>query len=304
MSCILMGMTTRREFTYHAHLMGTESECAIVTHHEAEAQAGYERALAIGRALEARFSRFLPQSELSMLNREKKRTVSQEFLRATLLARTLYEETDGVFNVLTNVSSRGYTTDFESMPKDVALDPATTVSNTNFEEVIIDVSTQTITLRNDQMLDFGGFMKGHTAQRMAEALAGMGGSIVNLGGDSYTLGTDTDDQPFTFSVYNPLTNTYPVSIPVKDAAVATSGTYRRTWRINGTLTHHIMTTEESSDDIVSATVVHKEGARADAYATTAIALGAEDAVQFLTRIETPYVLITRNGSLIRSTPLV
>jgi thiamine biosynthesis lipoprotein len=297
----MVGMSTVQEHAFNTRLMGCDAAVSIVTDDFDRATIAFERAIALGRATEARFSRFLPDSELSTLNREKTNIVSPEFMRALMTAFSLYQETQQVFNVLTQVRARGYSSDFDHMEREVTIGVPLPY-NSDLEQVIVDEDTRLVVLRADQELDFGGFMKGHTAEVLAQSMTDMQGVIVNIGGDCYATGRDAQHKPFMFSVYNPITDAYPLALPIHGSgAIATSGTYRRTWRLNGAPVHHIVGVQGGSDDLVSATVVHPLGGRADAYATTAIALGSAGAVQFLDRMHTPYVLITSEGQLIRNT---
>jgi thiamine biosynthesis lipoprotein ApbE len=55
-------------------------------------------------SIEEEFSRFLPHSALSILNREKIQKVSSRFITLMKLCRQRYQETNGLFNPLVQVS--------------------------------------------------------------------------------------------------------------------------------------------------------------------------------------------------------
>lgn len=293
-------MQELQEYDFHTRLMGTSADVTIVSERQNEAERAYERALLLGQEMEARFSRFRPESELSRLNTSKHACVSPEFLEALITARTLYRESAGTFNVLLRVRSLGYNTDFEHMEREVSLQESVSY-NTDVDAIQINEHAREVVLLPDQELDFGGFMKGYAAQRMAHAAGPVPGVIINLGGDCFTRGLDKEGVSFSFSVYNPVTNEHPVQLTVRDAAIATSGTYRRSWKLNSSPVHHILGSASESEALVSATVCDASGALAECYATTAIALGRIRGVQFLERNASPYVCITSEGDLIRNT---
>ena len=144
-------------------------------------------------------------------------------------------------------------------------------------------------------------MKCQATQAMAEAMQGVDGVVVNVGGDLYVRGADGAGKDFTFSVYDPVHDRFPLTIPARDAAVATSGTYRRTWQVGAARVHHIMqdTRTSAQSDVVSATVVHPIGSCADGYATTAVVLGSERGAAFLQERQVPFVLITSQGAVVQ-----
>ncbi|MBP9749204.1 MAG: FAD:protein FMN transferase [Candidatus Pacebacteria bacterium] len=293
-----------QEHEFTTRLMGCDTMVSIVSASRARAETAYAHALTLGRDYEARFTRFHDDSELSRLNRERKASISPLFMDALLHARELYLETSGVFNVLLQVRSLGYTTDFTSMDKDTVGDSA--IYNTNFMEVAIDGDTNTVSLSPGQQLDFGGFIKGHTAEVMARSVSDASGVVVNIGGDIYAHGLDVEGAPFRFSVYDPLIDSYPFAIPAERGAVATSGTYRRAWQRNAKMVHHILDRsgrENPDSDIISATVAHPVGYVADAYATVAVALGSDAARTFLSDRGRTFALITKDGSRITSPDL-
>ncbi len=280
--------------------MGSDLEMSIIVDDEITALREHDKALAFGISLEKRFSRFLPDSELTLLNTQKSVEVSPEFLDVFLIGRTLYRETKGIFNPLVQIERFGYTKTFVSIEGIAPLEEETAY-DTDMERIIVDEQTRRITLAEGQRLDFGGFLKGYAAEMMTRGMNNVAGAIVNLGGDIFTTGTDIDGKPFLFSVFNPVAESTEVSIPVENAGLATSGTYRRAWETKRGRKHHILSgngQDNPETDVISATVISTDGFRSDAYATTAIVLGSIDAQLFLKVCGAQFVLITTSGSLI------
>lgn len=134
-------------------------------------------------------------------------------------------------------------------------------------------------------------------------MAHLPASIINLGGDIASHGTELDGKDFVIKIKNPIDAEKPIVMSVKNKCLATSGIYKRKWK--GGL-HHILdpkTKISSASDIISATVIHDLGSHADAYATVAVILGTEKAVEFLDKRDCEYVLIKGNGAILKS-PLV
>ncbi len=279
--------------------MGSDLVVSIITPSADLAQREYERAKALGDRYEQQFSRFIPTSELSRLNENRDAQVSPEFMNVLSTGFDLYRATDGVFNPLVQIARLGYDVSFDELtgPKTIDSRPY----DTKPASVCIDKTAQHVTLTEGQRIDVGGFLKGMVAERMAKAIQGADGVIVNIGGDIYTIGKDENSSPFGFDVYDPINEQVAVVVPLTDGAIATSGVYRRTWEADGKRVHHILDetgTKNPESDLVSATIIAEHGHEADAYATVAIVLGSEKAADLLQQRGLAYVFITQEGKTI------
>lgn len=292
------------EFTHTGKAMGTDFSISIVCESAETARALLEGAGDTIHAYEERFSRFLPESELSQLNTARAMTVSPDFLEVLLEAQRLFMLTRGVFNPLVQIERLGYTTSFETL-EDAPVPPvANDTYNINFSTTSIDSLTGSVILSEGQRLDFGGFLKGFLAEKIArkimESENDIQGVIVNLGGDIHTRGVDSGGAPFLFSIYNPITQKDDFHIPLKDTSLATSGTYKRTWMQSGVPTHHILDisgTQNPESNIVSASVIHERGGMTEACAKVFLTLGPERACTLLAGITLRYIIITSNGTV-------
>lgn len=130
-------------------------------------------------------------------------------------------------------------------------------------------------------LDFGAFIKGHAVDRAIDLLAGAGieHAIVNAGGDLRVLGK-RGDEPWRVAVRHPDGDGQRIlaRLQVHDGeAVFTSGNYLR-YRADEGLRHgHILDPRSGypADHVASITVIHGNGATADA-AATALAVAGPD----------------------------
>jgi thiamine biosynthesis lipoprotein len=111
-----------------------------------------------------------------------------------------------------------------------------------------------------------------------------------------------DGLPFTFSIFNPITGTEDTSVSVADAALATSGTYKRHWKRGGKDVHHVLAKDGRGNPgtgVVSASVIHEDGGKAEAYAKVLLSLGPVDAKPFLEAARARYLAIMEDGTAIR-----
>lgn len=285
------------EYTFRSKLMGCDAHWSIVTEDKSTAEQLFVLSYAVGREIEARFSRFSKDSELSRLNTSRSMIVSPAFADAFCRARELYQATNGVFNILHQVQQIGYRTDFERMPRTIQ-GPHNYTANLDLRAVEFDPQTRQLTLLEGQQLDGGGFIKGYAVEQMTRRIAGVAGVIVNVGGDVYALGNDATGMPFQFSLVNPMRRADSITVIAQNCAIATSGTYRRKWRYNGKAVHHLLGAPSQQSDLISATVLHARGDYADAYATTAMVLGRAKSEAWLHDQHVNYVLITNDGTVV------
>jgi FAD:protein FMN transferase len=119
-------------------------------------------------------------------------------------------------------------------------------------------------------LDPSGYVKGWAVQVASERLrdAGVVNHLVDAGGDLQTRGRPGSDRDWEVGIRHPWQKTKVAWVLTgTDLAVATSGTYERG--------PHVVNprTGRPAQDLVSVTVVGRDLADADAYATAAVAMG-------------------------------
>ena len=226
---------------------------------------GPARARARIEELEARWSRFRPDSDVSRLNRAGGRPVLVSPDTATLVTRALAgrRATAGRFDplMLGALVGAGYDRSFELLDAGGA---AVAVAGAGF--------------------DPGGIGKGLAADLVVEELraAGAEGACVNLGGDLRVEGAGA----WVVDVADPFdSRRAPIAHLALDAGgVATSSRLRRTWWQGGERRHHLIdpTTGRPADTGVAAvTVITGEAWRAEVLAKAALLAGVDGALELL-----------------------
>ncbi|MFM2381938.1 MAG: hypothetical protein RLZZ76_705 [Candidatus Parcubacteria bacterium] len=295
----------QEEFEYNGKAMGTSFSVAIVGSDKQKADEVATHIINSIASFEARFSRFKEESELTLINEKKHMVVSSDFLSVLQSAQILFQKTKGIFNPLVQVSRLGYTKNFDDLKNTIPENEETdTEYDIDFSTTGIDAQTHTVTLGVNQKLDFGGFLKGYLATKLCSEIMDSSdsftGAIVNIGGDLHTQGMDAEGQPFVFEVFNPITNT-DIPIAVTNKSLVTSGTYKRTWTYHGLPVHHIVDTTGAHNpdtEIVSATILHRDGAFAEAYAKVFIATEPRVAQQIINDDTVAFLVIKKNGEII------
>ena len=271
--------------------MGTEIELMLdlprgpaASHAFAQAERGFGR-------IEAALSRFLPDSELSTLNRSGTVKAGPDLLAATELALAARERTGGRFDPTVHdaLVAAGYDRSFELVPAEGRK------ANGNGGHfcggpVEIDRFTRTIRLAAGVHLDLGGIGKGYAVDRAAERLSRLGPCLVNAGGDVAVRGRRW---PVGVETANGF-----VTLELISGALATSGRDRRRWRRDGQEQHHLIdpaTGRPSGSDLLRVTVVGTSAAEAEVLAKSLFLAGEENAVLEAERDGIAAVLITADG---------
>jgi thiamine biosynthesis lipoprotein len=119
-------------------------------------------------------------------------------------------------------------------------------------------------------LDPSGYVKGWSVEVASARLAAAGSHrhFISAGGDMRMRGSNADGQPWRVGVRHPWeADKLSWVLAVTDGAVATSGTYERGDHVRNPRTG------EPASGLRSVTVTGPDLARADAYATAALAMG-------------------------------
>ena len=131
-------------------------------------------------------------------------------------------------------------------------------------------------------LDLNGIAKGYGVDRLADTLRGHGiaNALVGIDGEMRALGLRPDGQPWAIAVEAPdrERRTPHSMLTLQDAAVATSGDYRHWVEVQGRRLSHTMDPHRGRPLLASpasVSVVARNCAEADAWATALMVLGSE-----------------------------
>jgi thiamine biosynthesis lipoprotein len=230
--------------------------------------------------LERRWSRFLPDSEVSLLNAGGARVVSAETFELVTRAVDGWRSTGGRFDptVLGDVLRAGYDRTFAS----IGGRDGSSALRRGCGGIETDAATRRVRLPDGAGFDPGGIGKGLAADLVVRELlaAGAEGACVNVGGDVRVEGHGPDDGRWLVAVAHP-GRAEPVAVVALAAgAVATSTTRLRTWVVAGERRHHLVDPASGgpyAGPTYAVTVVAREAAWAEVAAKAAL-LAPDDAV--------------------------
>jgi thiamine biosynthesis lipoprotein len=256
------------------HFAALGSTCELLS--LGSGQAALERCEARVREAEARFTRFLPDSELAHLNAGDGRylPVSPEMFAMLEAALWAFEESEGLVNaaVLPAMVSAGYDRPFRlgltepASTAPVQLPPLPQV-------LILDAATRSAALAPGAALDLGGIAKGALADLLIEELGD--NAVCNLGGDVRIRGAGPERDGWHIGLCDHS------AVALTEGAVCTSGTTRRRW---GQSSHHLIdprTGLPARTDLAEVSVVTDSALRGEVYAKCAMLLGSAAGLAFL-----------------------
>lgn len=158
---------------------------------------------------------------------------------------------------------------------------------------------------SEKSLDFGGIAKGYAGDRLREICEenGIESGVLTLGGNVVAIGKRTDGNLWRVGIAHPENSSdYVGYVEVLDKSVVTSGGYQRYFEKDGKRYHHIIdpkTGKPSESDLLSVTVISKDGTLADALSTAFFVLGKEKTIEIYNskKVDFEAVLINLDGEI-------
>ena len=261
---------------------------------------------------ERRFSRFLPESELSQLNRSAGdwQEVTEDLLDMLMLSRAYYDETSGLFDpsVLPDLKRAGYDTSMDELRSrgDAGAHLEGRLVRPPFSAFELDTTARRVRLLEGMEIDLGGIAKGWIVQKAAMMLKSYGtAAVANAGGDIYFAGTPADGRPWLVELEDPRDPSRTLaSLQLHEGAVVTSSIAKRAWTQQGVGRHHIIdprTGESARTDWLSVTVIAASAHLAEAYAKALLIGGRADATRLLLqRPQIAAIAIDPSGQIVAS----
>ena len=257
--------------------MGTDVEIDLVSSVLSEHQIGQiMRDIEVFfEKMEHIFSRFRSESELCRVNEHVGSYVhvSPEFSIVAKTAIMYHEYTDHLFDprVHDALIRSGYDRDFHAfdLNKNVAIRDDVVIKDEYGvlrDDIVIDHEQNMIMVK--KKIDLSGIVKGWTVDHVRGLVDDrVCGYVIDAGGDMWVQGKDEHDQSWYIGIEG--VADHELVLCVENEAIATSGTTRRQWTINGRRYHHLIDpvdVGQSSFDISTVTVIASSVTEADVLA--------------------------------------
>ena len=168
----------------------------------------------------------------------------------------------------------------------------------------IAIAGDAVTLDAGMMIDLGAVGKGRAGDAAADILrdCGVASALLDLGGNIQAVGARPDGGPWRLGILDPDGAGNVGVLRVADAAVVTSGSYERYFTAeDGTRYGHIIDPDTGcpvDNELLSVTVIAREGALCDALSTSLFVMGLDEAIEHWRRYgDFDMVIITRDGEI-------
>ncbi len=239
-------------------------------------------------------SPFNKTSIISQVNRNEPIQVDAMFSEVYNLAMKIAGDTDGAFDItvapLVNEWGFGFKKGVE--PTRHVIDSLRAF--VGYTKVKLTPQGRIVKQDPRLMLDCSAIAKGYGCDVVARLLRSrdIKNFMIEIGGEIVTCGNSEKRVPWHIGVNKPTDDSLNVSqelqavLNVTDMAMATSGNYRNFYYKNGKKYAHTVDPKTGypvQHSILSATVLARDCATADAYATSFMVMGMEDARQILDR---------------------
>lgn len=255
----------------------------------------YEKTL----AFEQEFSRFKEDSILSILNKQKKQEVSEEFLSLIYKSREVYRFTHWYFNPLINVRKIWYTHSFDEnnfeiweWDEDLSFDAIKNYGN------LLEIG-------NNMNIDFWSIAKWYVSEKISKyiVLKWYKNNLVNMWWDIYANWFNLEQKKWKIGITSPFWNDKPIDeIEISNASISTSGTYLRNWEISGKKYHHIRNpySTELEKELVSVTIVNNTWYMSDALATAVMAMWKKKWIDFCNKNGIQFMFVLNTWEIIKN----
>jgi thiamine biosynthesis lipoprotein len=242
--------------------------------------------------IEERLSCFLPDSEISRVNRsagKKSEKVTRETQDVLSTAVEFSRSFPGCFDVTIRplVSLWKVGSESSAPPDEASIQQVLPL--VNYRDLILNPGKRTAGLRNaGQSVDLGGIGKGVAGDRIVEVFKrfGISSAYSNLGGNVVTVGARPDGSPWQIGIQHPRQQNGLIgSVSVSGETVVTSGDYQRCFMDGrGKRHHHILdpkTGYPAESGLISVSIVTDRSVAADPLSTIVFVAGMEKGLTFL-----------------------
>lgn len=246
-----------------------------------ELQAKLELALA---AVSQKMSTYIPDSELSRFNQAPTMQwieVSKDLCYMFTVSKQVSDDSDGAFDITVGplVNAWGFGPGPKEQPP-TAGDIAKLKEKVGYKYLEFDCGQLRARKMKDLYVDLSAVAKGYATDVLAKVLEdeNLHDYMVEIGGELHLSGHNEHGKPWRIGIEKPelVQGETAQIIELSDVGLATSGDYRNYYEYHGKKYSHTIdpfTGYPVTHNLASITVVAKNGAYADAYATAFDVLG-------------------------------
>ena len=247
------------------------------------------------RNCENRYSRYIPDSDITRINENTGVPVSVSKDTFDLIEKSIYfsEISNGLFDISIGslVDLWNINNDNPRIPQQHEIDAA--MQNIDYKEIVLDKENSTVLLsKSGLLIDTGAIAKGYITDRLVMYLneKKVASAILNLGGNLYLYGSKKDGSAWNIGIRNPFgyQGDYIGTVSVTNLSVVTSGIYERYFELDGLRYHHILNPLSGypeNNNLASVSIITKSSALADGLSTTTFLLGLKEGMALIEKLD-------------------
>lgn len=244
--------------------------------------------------VDASLSMFNEKSIISRVNRNEDTKVDEKFVDVFTLAQTISRETNGAFDITVAPLVNAWGFGFKGKGPQPTKAQVDSLKQFIGYRMVTLKGKKIIKQKPEITLDCSAIAKGYGSDVVARYLRSLDikNFMVEIGGEVVTQGNNPKRVPWKIGVTKPSDDSLSIDgeletvLNVTDKAMATSGNYRNFYYKGGKKFAHTIdpsTGHPVQHSLLSATVLAKDCATADGYATAFMVLGIEKAKQVLAK---------------------
>lgn len=290
-------------------LMGSQFQITLVAQDSATAIQHIDLTVAEIERIENLISEWRPHTQVSEINRNagiKPVKVDKELFDLTKRALEYSKMSNGAFDISTAAMDKVWKFDGSMTEKPSEESIRKSIERVGYENIILDSAQSTIYLAREGMkIGFGSIGKGYAADKGRELMQKLGikAGIVNASGDIALWGTQSNRKLWRIGINNPFKRHGIAKIlKLKEAAIATSGSYEKYAEIDNIRYSHIInpTTGYPATGLTSVTVYGPSAEFANALSTSIMVLGLHEGKKLIKRFpHYKIIMITDKGKIIK-----
>ncbi|RLD26776.1 MAG: FAD:protein FMN transferase [Bacteroidetes bacterium] len=216
------------------------------------------------------------------------------FIQMVLQSDKVYHESNGAFDpsVVHLVNAWGFGPDSKSYGADVPIDSLLRISG--WDKVDFEILSDGRMLIKKKVkgikIEFNAIAQGYASDIIAERLeqSNIKDYLIDAGGELRASGFNQNGEIWKIGIDKPVALQYSreivAVIPLENASVATSGSYRKYYEVDGVKYSHAISPKTGrpvDHSLLSVTVITDSCSLADAYATAIMIMGLDEGKEFL-----------------------
>lgn len=235
------------------------------------------------------FSVYNENSWNSQFNQSERGLQAPEIVRNLFnTSFNIFKETSGAFDVTAAPLFSLWKTEKDSVfiPSQKQIDSCLQLCG--FKQIVLR-NDSLVKLNKQASINFNAIAQGYTVDLVRDMMLkkGINSFLIEIGGEVYAYGKKKNSDAWTIGIEKPATNASDAqvieeAVVLENAALATSGTYRKYGTANGKRYAHVIdpsTGRPVEHSTVSVTVIDTSCASADAYATAYLVMGGKKALK-------------------------